>query len=333
MVAKQAQKVAGAVQQKAEEVAPDLAGKVTEKLPDLTPSNQLNESLRKLAGTLTTRAATSLAGKLTSATGRLTEYAESGGVGGLVKAITGDEGGSKIKRKAILGALKGGFSGATEGITEGLKGLFGGKGGGKGKVKMTNIVETVDIGLPIDLVYDQWTRFTDFPSFMKKVEDVGQISDETVRWTAKIFWSRRTWEATILDQVPDDHIVWRSKADKGHVDGSVTFHEMSPNMTRVAVVLEYYPKGFFEHTGNLWRAQGRRARLELKHFRRHMMVHAILQPDEIEGWRGEIHDAKVVSRGEEEPEEEFEGEYEEEVPEPRREREPAQAGAREGESR
>jgi hypothetical protein len=60
------------------------------------------------------------------------------------------------------------------------------------------------------------------------------------------------------------------------------------------VVLEYHPQGMFEHTGNLWRAQGRRARLELKHFQRHVMTNAVLHPEEIEGWRGVIEDGEVV---------------------------------------
>jgi hypothetical protein len=102
------------------------------------------------------------------------------------------------------------------------------------------------------------------------------------------------WEATIIQQIPDYNIVWRSKGQKGHVDGSVTFHEVSPNMTRILLVMEYHPQGMFEHTGNLWRAQGRRARLELKHFRRHVMTQTILNPDQVEGWRGEIRDGQVV---------------------------------------
>ena len=60
------------------------------------------------------------------------------------------------------------------------------------------------------------------------------------------------------------------------------------------MVLEYHPQGMFERTGNLWRAQGRRVRLELKHFQRHVMAHALLSPDEVEGWRGVIEDGEVV---------------------------------------
>ena len=99
--------------------------------------------------------------------------------------------------------------------------------------------------------------------------------------------------------MPDDKIVWRSKGAKGHVDGAVTFHELAPNLTRILVVLEYHPQGLFEHTGNIWRAQGRRARLELKHFRRHVMTEAMLHPDEVEGWRGLIGDGEVVPEDEE----------------------------------
>jgi hypothetical protein len=60
-------------------------------------------------------------------------------------------------------------------------------------------------------------------------------------------------------------------------------------------VLEYHPQGLFEKTGNLWRAQGRRVRLELKHFQRQVMTDTILHADDVDGWRGEIRDGEVVS--------------------------------------
>jgi uncharacterized membrane protein len=165
--------------------------------------------------------------------------------------------------------------------------------GGK-KLKVTNIVETIDVPVSREVAYEQWTQFEDFPSFMKKVENVTQEENEVVTWQAQVFWSRRTWKATILDQVPNEHIVWKSQSEKGRVDGAVTFHELAPNLTRILVSLEYHPKGLFEHAGNLWRAQGRRVRLEMKHFRRHVANQTLLNRDEIEGWTGEIHDKKVV---------------------------------------
>ncbi|WP_433141099.1 SRPBCC family protein [Actinomadura nitritigenes] len=175
-------------------------------------------------------------------------------------------------------------------LKETLKRIFG--GGRRGG--LVAIVEQIDVGAPCRLVYDQWTRFEDFPSFMKKVVGVEQVSDEKLHWKARIFWSSRSWRSTIVEQVPDRHIVWRSEAAKGRVDGTVSFHELTPDLTRVLLVLEYRPGGLFERTGNLWRAQGRRVRLELKHFRRHVMTRSLTAPGGVEGWRGEIHQGEVV---------------------------------------
>jgi len=257
------------------------------------PMDRLKSEARSLAGALGDRAMASVRDKVEGTAGRLTEYVEGGGGPGIMAALTGArnlaEG--KSPARSMFGA---GFAGLKEKVT----GMFrkGGKGGGSRKLKLANIVESIDVGVPRTVAYNQWTQYGDFPKFTKKVENVDQNKKEEnkTNWKAQIFWSHRTWEATVIEQVPDDRIIWRSKGQKGHVDGAVTFHELAPNLTRILLVLEYHPQGMFERTGNLWRAQGRRTRLELKHFRRHMMTEGILHADELEGWRGTIHDGEVV---------------------------------------
>lgn len=194
----------------------------------------------------------------------------------LKSATPGGGGGLKL-RVPVKPVVKAGLHQVTEKAKEtakeakeavpGLGGKAKAKGGKGKKLQVTNIVEQIDVGVPLSLAYDQWTRFEDFPDFMKRVEDVEQETDTELEWTAKVFLSRRKWRSEIVEQMPDKRIVWRSQAEKGYVDGAVTFHKVTPDLTRILLVLQYHPQGLFELTGNLWRAQGRRARLELKNFR------------------------------------------------------------------
>ncbi|MFE2439188.1 SRPBCC family protein [Streptomyces sp. NPDC059409] len=225
-----------------------------------------------------------------SLTDRLTESVDGGG-------SKGDGGGS--------GSSGGGGSRSSGG---GSKSGGGGSGGSGGSVKATHIMETVDIGVPLRTVYDQWTQLQDFSGFTKGVQSVSPHDEVTSDWTAKIAFSTRSWKATVQEQIPDQRIVWTSEGAKGSTNGVVTFHELAPRLTRVVVVVEYYPAGFFEKTGNLWRAQGRRLRLDLKHFARHV---TLTDGEDVEGWRGEIRDGEVVKSHEEALEEENTEEAEE----------------------
>src|SRR6188768_2064694 len=259
------------------------------------------------------KAMSTVTDKLGGFTDKLEGIADGGPIG---KAV--EKGGKAAAQgdSPLLGGLKGAASGIKDKITGG----GGGKGSGGGKAtKSTNIIETIDVGVPVKVAYNQWTEFGAFPSFMKKVKSVEAPDENKITFKAQIFLSHRTWEATILEQVPDERIVWRSKGQKGHVDGAVTFHEIGPSLTRILVVLEYYPQGLFEKTGNIWEAQGRRARAEIRHFRRHVMTRSILKEDELEGWRGEIRDGEIVRS------------HDEVVEEEEREREEAE-GAEDGDS-
>ncbi|MEV0700225.1 SRPBCC family protein [Saccharopolyspora sp. NPDC050389] len=270
------------------------------------PLDPLKAGAKELLTSAGERAASFVGDKVEEMTERLTESAENGGAG-LMAAVTGGKelaaGGSPVKS-----ALKAGLTGVTEKV-KGALGMGGGKGGKKGKSKVVNIIEHNDVGLPIRVVYDQWTRFEDFPSMTKKVLSVDQESDEKINWQAQIFLSKRSWQATIVEQVPDERIVWTSTGAKGTVDGSITFHELAPDMTRILLVIEYYPQGLFEKTAYMWRAQGRRVRADFKYIKRHLMTRTILEQDAIEGWRGEIRDREVVKTHEEALREEEEAEY------------------------
>jgi uncharacterized membrane protein len=284
---------------------------------DALPVDRLKSAGQDLLKTLIDRAVSAALDQVDGLTDRLGEVAENGGEGlsGVFGGGGDGEGGgiggalssAGSKLKGALGNVVPGLGGGDDDEAD-EDGSGGGGGGGnksaRGKFKFLNIFEVQDVGVPLRLAYDQWTQFADFPSFMKKVENVDQSSDEKVTWKAQVFWSHRTWETTIVEQIPDSHILWTSSGAKGHASGIVTFSELAPNLTRIVLIMEYYPQGFFEKTGNLWRAVGRRARLEFKHFCRHVMMDSLVNRDQIVGWRGEIRDSEVVRTHEEAMEEE-----------------------------
>src|SRR4051812_27770236 len=228
--------------------------------------------------------------KLSGVTGSLNETADGGGfkaaaAGGAVQRLVSGE--SPVK--AALGGIG-------SGIKEKVSGLFGRKkSGGSGNKKFMNIVEDITVGVPVNVAYDQWTQFQEFASFMKGVESVDQTDETNSNWRVKVAKSRRNFKATVTEQIPDRKIAWTTEGAKGTVKGVVTFHPLADDLTQILLVMEYYPQGLFEKTGNIWRAQGRRTRLDLKHFRRFVMMRG----EATGSWRGEIRDGEVVRTPEE----------------------------------
>jgi uncharacterized membrane protein len=225
--------------------------------------------------------------KLSGVTGSLNETAEGGGF----KATAAGE----TVRRAVSGESP--VKAALGGIGSGIKGLFSRKkGGGSGNKKFMNIVEDISVGVPVNVAYDQWTQFQEFASFMKGVESVDQTDETNSNWRVKVAKSRRNFKATVTEQIPDRKIAWTTEGAKGTVKGVVTFHPLADDLTQILLVMEYYPQGLFEKTGNIWRAQGRRTRLDLKHFRRFIMMRG----EATGSWRGEIRDSEVVRGPEDE---------------------------------
>ncbi|TJZ58675.1 SRPBCC family protein [Streptomyces piniterrae] len=261
--------------------------------------DELGDFVTAWAGNLAERAGD----KLFDVTDQLTDVAENGGSLSKVGAnLLGGE-----------SPLKGVLSGAAKNVKDNVLGkakeaLGGGRKRKSGDQKVTNIIEVIDVGVPLRTAYDHWTQFEKFSSFTKGVRNVSATDESTSDWKAKVGPSTRSWTATVQEQVPDERIVWTSEGAKGTTRGAVSFHELTPGLTRIVLVVEYYPSGFFEKTGNLWRAQGRRLRLDLKHFQRYVT----LTDEEPEGWRGEIRDGEVVRTHEEALEDEEAEEYDRE---------------------
>ena len=258
--------------------------------------DHLREELEGYLAAQAQRLLAGLGSTLGSATTKLNDMAEGQGPGLSGLALAGGRKalGNKLKGEKggfLRGVVQEGAGRVKENVTGAIKGLVGSKKRkGKAGSKPTVILEYVDVGVPVREAYNQWTQLQEFSEFAKGVRGVTPKDDTASDWNLKIFWSSRSWQAKVTEQVPDERIAWTSEGAKGTTKGVVTFHPLGENLTRVLLLVEYHPKGLFEKTGNIWRAQGRRVRLDLKHFARHVTMRG----EATGGWRGEIQDGEVV---------------------------------------
>ena len=145
---------------------------------------------------------------------------EAGGVGELAKDTLSKGGGrSAGERRWRPDKLTGGGD-----DDEDEDGKGGKKPTGHGRGRRLPVQEFVDVAVSIDVAYDQYTQFEEFPNFMHRVEKVEQKDDSTLMWHENIWGVRRSWEAEIVEQTPNERIVWRSTGGP-QIVGVVTFHE------------------------------------------------------------------------------------------------------------
>jgi uncharacterized membrane protein len=153
---------------------------------------------------------------------------------------------------------------------------------------MANVEKSIEVEAPVNVVYNQWTQFEEFPRFMEGVREVRQLDDKRLLWRADIGGKDVEWQAEIFDQVPDRRVAWRSTTGRPN-GGSVTFEPLGANRTRVTVDLTYDPEGVSENLGDALGFVSRRVNGDLERFKEFIESRGV----ETGAWRGEIHGSKV----------------------------------------
>jgi uncharacterized membrane protein len=148
---------------------------------------------------------------------------------------------------------------------------------------MSQIQESIDVQVPLQTVYNQWTQFEEFPRFMEGVEEIRQLDDTHLRWRTKIAGVEREFDAEITEQRPDERIAWRSTSGTSHA-GVVTFHRLDDSTTRVMLQLDSDPEGVVEKAGDALGVLKRRVKGDLDRFK--ALIES--QGQETGAWRGEV---------------------------------------------
>jgi uncharacterized membrane protein len=109
-----------------------------------------------------------------------------------------------------------------------------------------HVKQAVTIKRPRSEVYSFWHNFENLPRFMAHLESVEVIDERRSHWKARAP-GRTTveWDAEVVEDRPNEFIVWRSLPDAGVPNsGSVQFRDAPGNRgTEVLVELRYQPPG------------------------------------------------------------------------------------------
>jgi uncharacterized membrane protein len=148
---------------------------------------------------------------------------------------------------------------------------------------MSQIEESIDLKVPVRTAYNQWTQFEEFPQFMEGVEEVKQLDETHLHWTAEIAGVRREWKAEVTEQTPDQRIAWKSTDGTEHA-GVVTFHRLGDGESRIMLQLDSQPEGVVEKAGDALGVLKRRVKGDLERFK------ALIESRGAESgaWRGEV---------------------------------------------
>jgi uncharacterized membrane protein len=131
---------------------------------------------------------------------------------------------------------------------------------------MASIEKAIDVNVPAQVAYDQWTQFEEFPRFMDGVESVQQLDERRLHWKANIGGAVEQWDAEITEQIPGKRIAWRSTSGARNA-GVVTFHRISDDSARVMLQLDYEPETWSESLGDLLGFVTRRVEGDLERFK------------------------------------------------------------------
>lgn len=149
---------------------------------------------------------------------------------------------------------------------------------------MSQVIETVDVDVPVRTAYDQWTQFESFPEFMSGVESITQTAETKTHWVTSIAGVKREFDADITEQHPDERIAWNSTSGDVSHAGVVTFHRLSDTSTRVTIQLDWDPQGLLEKVGAAVGVDDHQVKADAKRFKQFIESRGT----ETGAWRGDV---------------------------------------------
>jgi uncharacterized membrane protein len=155
---------------------------------------------------------------------------------------------------------------------------------------MPKVQDSIEVQVPVQQAYNQWTQFEQFPKFMDGIQSVQQLDETHVQWVAEIGGASRQWTTEITEQKPDEKIAWKTIKGEVKNDGVVTFQQVGANQTRVNVEMDVEGESTTENVaGDLLGVVKDQVHGDLERFKQ-----LIEKRDEETGaWRGAVQEGET----------------------------------------
>ena len=155
---------------------------------------------------------------------------------------------------------------------------------------MPKVDESIDVRVPVEQAYNQWTQFEEFPKFMEGIQSVQQLDDGHVKWVAEVRGETREWTTEITEQRPDEKIAWKTIGGEVKNDGIVTFEQLGNDQTRINVEMDVESESGTENVaGDLLGVVKTQVRGDLERFKQ--LIES--RGEETGAWRGEVQDGET----------------------------------------
>jgi uncharacterized membrane protein len=155
---------------------------------------------------------------------------------------------------------------------------------------MPRIEDSIEVQVPVQQAYNQWTQFEEFPEFMEGIQFVEQLDDTHVHWIAEIRGESREWTTEITEQEPDKKVAWKTIAGEVKNDGVVTFEPVAGGQARVNVQMDVEGESGAENVaGDLLGVVKSQVRADLERFKQLIET----RDEETGAWRGEVRERET----------------------------------------
>lgn len=108
---------------------------------------------------------------------------------------------------------------------------------------MAMIQQSIEVNVPVHALYEQLTRFEDYPQFLDNVERVRQVDGTLLHWTTRMANRPVEWDASITKQQKDRCIAWRD-VSSGNSECKIEVQAVSETSSKAVVTLEAEPGQF-----------------------------------------------------------------------------------------